>query len=212
MKTVPFFEACAEAVVDLERQQIATREAGKEIGRGGAFYVRTLGTAAIQGQETHIAIKKGYTVRGGVYVRLLTDLSVSAFLSMYAPEVIPKLPTFVAGLAIPSSPKPIALLTEDVSKSGELYVSSRPIRPMTLKYLKEALGEFGNPSDIFDLEEMQGTLAFRVGDDEKFLDNDPSSFINIDRLDQLFTQAMELSEDGRFFVKANSDSPLVLTA
>lgn len=211
MKTPGYFDRSAEAVLSLQNQNIGNRGPGTEIGRGGAFVVRNLGSAILGEASTAIAIKSAYTPRGGAYIRLLTDLSFSALIEMRAPEIANRLPLFTSGLTIGNRFEPVAILTEDVSRGGTVSIKQQPISQTAKVCLTNGLSEFGMPEEIFDEEEMHNTLAFNVGGQEKFLDFDPHPFLNVPLRHDLFRLAMELSEDRRFFVDIGNASKLAGT-
>lgn len=100
---------------------------------------------------------------------LACDISNIELLLKYAPELADKVPCFMLGLSVGNDENIDAVLTEDASRGGELYV-----RPFANVQLLRKLSETVRGSEMtVDEDSVIDSLSFLIDGEERLLDFTP---------------------------------------
>lgn len=200
-----YLEQCADYAASFDPHELGTHTLGVEIGRGNFFAVAPLGTFAVRGSELHVAAKWGHQPASDVYSRIISEIACISLILREAPELTPLMPLFICELTVDGEER--ALLTEDASKGGQLDVRSMGVSDSTRQALYEAFRVYGPRETVFMEEELDRSLAFDVGGQEKFLDFTPPPLKSRIRQEASIA-VIEHLESGKLTVNVSGSSVL----
>lgn len=201
-----YLEQCADYAASFDPDKVGTHTLGVEIGRGNFFAVAPLGTFAVRGSELHVAAKWGHQPASDVYSSIISEIACISLILREAPELTPLMPLFICELTVDGKER--ALLTEDASKGGLLDVRSMGVSDSTRQTLYEAFSAYGSRDAVFmEEEQLNRSLAFDVGGQEKLLDFTPPPLKSRIRREASIA-VIEHLESGKLTVNVSGSSAL----
>ena len=177
-KTYPYIGQCERIVNEIDVSALEQMELQGVVGSSDHLssantLTYALGETTVSGNNVALAVK----IDPGNTFRLQGELEVISSIIALAPELAPKFPLFMGGLALKGRDiRRAAILTEDATKGGLL-----PIRPAflshdTLAALDKSVSDEGGLYAVFDRETLVRSTSFDVGGEERILDLHPSPF------------------------------------
>lgn len=209
--TESYINRCVAAAESIDADELGRLSIGSEIGQGTLFRMRHLGELNVSGSEIHSGLKIPKHKGDGASIRLQQEIEAINLLIGRMPEHAPKVPQFMTLLAVEGQDEAIAVLTEDATKGGQLPifgmgnlmgVSERAVK------IAKAFKHVGDTE--VDTSTIDHSLAFRVGDEERFLDFTPPpvrstrSIFDNPTTDQIY----DLLENGELTVTISRTSVL----
>ncbi|GEM_PF-6221916 len=168
-----YIDHSIEVAQSVDAEQLGQAELGEMIGDPGSptrFY-------ALEEVEAidHVAV--GIKVsppadRFAIRNQLPQELAAISILTQRVPELMPKVPRFMAQLVVDS--EVVAVLTEDATDGGFKDVSPQPVSKSVRRRLASVFCSGGATlADTFDVALFENGLAFNVAGEERLLGFDP---------------------------------------
>jgi hypothetical protein len=205
MSRYPYLDRSEAFICELVANDLASRSVGFEIGRSAKTITSALGTIEIDGAVHHLALKWGYSSLSAMYSRLVHESAQICVIAEKAPEVEPKLPYFVAGLTAGDDCF-VGIITEDATQGGVLPIRDMKLTESTRQVLTTGFGG----TEFFDTWEMDYTVAFDVGGEERLLDFTPPMIdLGYPDVCEARDRVIELTEQDRLQLNVPLDSALI---
>lgn len=209
--SVSYIDRCVQAVESIDVAALSELTIGDEVDRGHETAFKHLGRLGVLGDEIYVGLK--IPVPGNRHdaeFRFQGDVEAIESLLRYMPEYAPKPPKFMALLRVGEG-KPVALLTEDVTRGGE--VKAWPIgriRDEPSELARSIIKAFEGVEGAKVLDrDIDYSLAFIVGDETRFLDFTPPPVWLSHREGCDISQKIDhLIDDGSLVIGINPQSPL----
>jgi hypothetical protein len=172
-----YIEHCKQAVGSIDLAELQSLEVGQMVGKpnhltGDDTFVYAIGSLSIFEGTLPVAIKSGGISR----YRLQNEIVEFAVLADWAPELVPKIPRFIGGIAIDGSNSSVVMLTEDASAGSKFDVRRTRLSFESQIVLGRSFAELGSIYDNFHFEGLLSHTAFDVNGQERILDLTPSIF------------------------------------
>lgn len=168
-----YIQHCKDVIASIDPDDLGNREIGKLVGRtvhmlGPATSVYELGSVMIGDKPYTIALKDDPEHRD----RLSTELRDATILSDVVPQIVPKLPYFMGGIAIVDSKIRIGILTEDATRGSSVRIRPAHLRSETMGVIDRGFSAYRN-INIWRTPLAENS-AFEVDGEERILDLFPS--------------------------------------
>lgn len=171
----PYLEKCKSVAAEIDVDALASMPIGGFAGSGSGYSFRHLGQlplAAGSTLDTYAGLKIPLTDKRDSEMRVCGEVTFIGLLVNSQPAITSHVPGFMNIVKIEDSPFS-AILTEDVSANGQLYVQSKPASPHVRGMLERAFGALSDTRPIIRDEECDYTVAFDVAGTERLLDFTP---------------------------------------
>jgi len=169
-----YIDRCVVASKSIDVDELSGSAVGQRIGRGTLFAMRQLGTLTVSGSEVHCGLKVPTRDSSDASIRLQLELEAIERLLSRMPEHHATVPRFMTILAIEGKPSAAAILTEDATRGGTLPIFSLGSLLTRSDRARSIARAFkGVPNTRVNQADIDHSLAFRVGEEERFLDFTP---------------------------------------
>ncbi len=206
-----YIDRCVAATDSIDIDELNQLPIGREVGRGNLFSMRYLGELSVLGERLHCGLKIPNHGSDFASLRIQQELEAVDLLLSYMPEHSTTVPKFMALMAIEGHEIPVAILTEDATEGRKLPImglGSLMGRSERARAISKAFKRVDNT--LVDGSTIDHSLAFMVGEEERFLDFTPppvmrtggfSDNIAADRIH-------DLVYDGNLTLTISTESPL----
>ncbi len=191
--------------------ELSQLQPGPEIGRGNQFAMRQLGVLSVFGTNVHSGLKIPNHGFDASTIRLQLELEAIELLLSQMPEHSEKVPQYMTLLAIEGEDNAVAILTEDASQGGSLSVNSASSLIYTSQRALSIKKAFKHVTGTrVEMDDIDHSFAFLVGDDERFLDFTPPPVRKTTSLkdNDVAHRIYRLVEDKKLSVTVSPESPL----
>lgn len=206
-----YIDRCVAATDSIDIEELSQLPIDREISRGNLFSMRCLGELGVLGERLHCGLK--IPNQGGdlASLRLQQELTAVDLLLSHMPEHAAKVPKFMALMAIEGHAIPIAILTEDATQGRKLPImglGSLMGRSERARAISKAFKRVDNTR--VDGSAIDHSLAFMVGEEERFLDFTPPPVMRTGSFndDASADRIHDLVYDGNLTLTVSEESPL----
>jgi hypothetical protein len=168
-----YLNHCIKTMASIDTDALADRRLGQDIGRGSSYAMHHLGLLGLQDILTSIGVKRPLQSQAAGK-RLVHELAAATVITDRAPTLRPRLPAFMGLVCIDGVEGRSVLLTEDVSWNNSLSMRPASVSNNDKVRLRGAFAEIGSFEHVFRLDELDTSVAFTVGGQERWLDFTPS--------------------------------------
>lgn len=170
-----YLENCIDAVAAADVESLAASSFGEVLGKGSGFEFRSLGKLALYNAlKQYIGVKVLTSDKNDATLRLVSELPLISIILDSSPELLSKVPSFMALVSVEGEDSPRCIITEDTSEGGYKRVRGKRASQEVRDLLFRPFQELGSFDEVVNEDECNRSLSFDVGGEEKLLDFTPT--------------------------------------